>query len=260
MSGGGKEQTTKQEVDPRMAALLYGAPGDAGKGGLYGMATKLALENPSGINSRMRQGLDQQYNYLSSPQYTQMMQAMMGQGQNLMGRGVAGNPFNQGGSQGGGSFSGGFGGRQGGMGGMGFAPSYLPKLQQSSQAQSNTPDSQNMMRDPRRDGSFVRGSSMGGMGFGGGNYNNMSGGYNSGNYAPVEDHSSGNYAPVEERVFGSNYGNYAPVEDRSFGSGQSNYAPVEDRSFRNESGNYAPVEDRSGATGADPRMWSNEWW
>lgn len=105
MSSGAKETTQKQEIDPRMQALLYG---NGKSPGLYGQAQALYNANPSGMNDRMRQGLDTQYNYLTSPQYMQMMQQLMSTGGNLMGRGVAPNPYSKGGSMG-------FGGQQGQM-------------------------------------------------------------------------------------------------------------------------------------------------
>lgn len=100
MSGGAKESTQKQELDPRMQGLLYG---DGKSTGLFAQAQSLYNANPSGMNDRMRQGLDTQYNYLTSPQYMQMMQQLMSTGGGLMGRGVAGNPYASRGSMGFGS-------------------------------------------------------------------------------------------------------------------------------------------------------------
>lgn len=94
MSNKSKTETTKQEnkLDPRMDAAIYGS--------LLPRAQEL-LGQPA-INSRMRQGLDSQYNYLNSPLYSSIFNSMLGQGMNMMNQGVAGNPFTQGGMRRGG--------------------------------------------------------------------------------------------------------------------------------------------------------------
>jgi hypothetical protein len=85
MSNKTKTETTKQEnkLDPRMDAALYGS--------LLPRAQEL-LGQPA-INSRMRQGMDAQYNYLNSPLYSSIFNSMLGQGMNMMNQGVAGNPY-----------------------------------------------------------------------------------------------------------------------------------------------------------------------
>ncbi|MGL4890045.1 MAG: hypothetical protein ACRC52_04430, partial [Aeromonas veronii] len=82
----------KQELDPRMAAHLFGESGSAG---IFGAAKKLYEENPSGMNGTMRQGLNMARQELTDPMYRQSFDMMRGQGMNLMGAGVAGNPFMQ---------------------------------------------------------------------------------------------------------------------------------------------------------------------
>lgn len=201
MSGGGSEQSTKQEIDPRMAALLYGSGGNTG---LYGQAQALAAKNPSGINDRMRQGLDQQYNYLTSPQYTQGYQQLLGLGSNLMSKGAAGNPFT-----GGGGVS-----RSGSMG-FGAMPSYLPALQQQqAQQQQAAPMGQGGTEQRSAFGSATGGASGGGpqgympqgpssFGISGGQGYDPSAVWSGGGYvgAPVEDHSF-SQVPVDDHSTG----------------------------------------------------------
>lgn len=133
MSNKTKTDTTtseqKNKLDPRMDALLYG-DGTAGNTGFLNRATELSKQ--PAINDRMRQGLDAQYNYLQSPQYQAIFNQLLGGGQNLMGRGVAGNPFTRSGAGagGGGGMMQGFGAPQGG----GYQPNYTPS-QPSQQAQ-----------------------------------------------------------------------------------------------------------------------------
>lgn len=122
---GTTQSTQKQELDPRMQELLYG------QNGLFNRAQ--AVSNQPAINDRMRQGLDTQYAFLTSPGYTQDYQGMRSIGNSLMNRGVAGNPFNRGGNLG---FGGGWGQRQG-QAGQG-APSFLQALQKQ-QPQGQAP-------------------------------------------------------------------------------------------------------------------------
>jgi hypothetical protein len=140
MSNKTKTETTTQEqknkLDPRMDALLYGGNGTQG---LTQRATDLA--NQPAINSRMREGMDTQYNYLKSPLYQAIFNQMLGSGQNLMGRGVAGNPFTQSGAGlrqggGGGSPMQGFAAPQGGMG---YQQNYTPSPPQQAAPQQIAP-------------------------------------------------------------------------------------------------------------------------
>jgi hypothetical protein len=88
-SGGNQQtQTQTQNLDPRMANAVYGnlVPG----------ITDWYQDNKSGLNPIMLQGLNQQYNALQDP-FTSAGYNRMGQnGYNLMGGGVAGNPFTNG--------------------------------------------------------------------------------------------------------------------------------------------------------------------
>jgi hypothetical protein len=86
-------QTTQQEkMDPRMDRYVYGPDGQSGLlGSAFGLAQK-QLET-GGLNDMQRQGMDMQRQFLMSPQYQQGYGNMMGLGQNLMGAGIAGNPF-----------------------------------------------------------------------------------------------------------------------------------------------------------------------
>lgn len=92
-SSGGNSATTKSnELDPRMAALIYGTDG---KGGLLADAQSIYKQQMAqgGMNDMQRQGLDMKRQYLQSPQYTNSYQTMMNQGMNLMNSPIAGNPF-----------------------------------------------------------------------------------------------------------------------------------------------------------------------
>lgn len=119
---GTTQSTQKQELDPRMQELLYG------QNGLFNRAQ--AVSNQPAINDRMRQGLDTQYAFLTSPQYTQDYQGMRSIGNSLMNRGVAGNPFSRGGNLG---FGGGWGQQQG-QAGQGMQ-SFLQALQKQQPQQ-----------------------------------------------------------------------------------------------------------------------------
>lgn len=90
MSSKQKTETTSQKnsLDPRMEALLYGGNGQTG---ITQYAQALMGQNP--LNQRQQQGIDAQANYLQSPLYSNIFNAMLNQGSQLMGRGVAGNPF-----------------------------------------------------------------------------------------------------------------------------------------------------------------------
>ena len=91
-SKSGTQTTQQQKMDPRMDAYVYGPDGQSGLlGSAFGLAQK-QLET-GGLNDMQRQGMDMQRQFLMSPQYQQGYGSMMGLGQNLMGAGIAGNPF-----------------------------------------------------------------------------------------------------------------------------------------------------------------------
>lgn len=104
-----------------MEALLYGDNGLTGKAS--------ALANQPAINPRMRQGLDAMANYYQSPLYQSIFNQILGQGQSLMGQGVAPNPYQQTGLRRNPM------GRSGSMG-FGYQPNYTqqPQTQQTAQA------------------------------------------------------------------------------------------------------------------------------
>lgn len=92
-SGGGGESRSTQ-LDPRMANYIYGPNG---QGGLLDDAQsiyKQQMQN-GGLNDMQRQGMGMQYQYLTSPQYTQGAQSLYDMGAGLLSGGVAGNPFNR---------------------------------------------------------------------------------------------------------------------------------------------------------------------
>lgn len=93
--GGSKGATnqTKSNVksmDPRIEALYFGSDGS---GGLLGDLNKWYGENKSGINPDMQAGLNHMKSVYQSPLATQGYERMGNAGYDLMGRGVAGNPF-----------------------------------------------------------------------------------------------------------------------------------------------------------------------
>lgn len=93
MLGGDDEPATqKKELDPRIAKYVFGADDKSGLlGDAYGIYGKQMATG--GINDLQRQGLSMQQQYLMSPQYQQGNQSLYNLGMNLMGGGVAGNPF-----------------------------------------------------------------------------------------------------------------------------------------------------------------------
>ena len=94
---GGDDQTTTQQqrMDPRMDKYVYG---ENGQGGLLGDAFNLYQKQmgQGGMNPLMTAGLEAQRQFLTSPQYGLGFTNLMGLGQNLLGGGVAGNPFTSG--------------------------------------------------------------------------------------------------------------------------------------------------------------------
>jgi hypothetical protein len=98
-SGGGSNTATQQsQIDPRMAAYLYGS-GYGDPNSFLGAAQAQYKANPSGINPTMQQGLDMSKAALSDPAYSQSFQQMRSVGNGLLGGQVAGNPFTSGGQQ-----------------------------------------------------------------------------------------------------------------------------------------------------------------
>lgn len=81
--------TTKNYIDPRMEALLYG------QGGVIPNAQAWYNQNSTGLNSQMVQGMNNQWNQLGASK--QGFDQMQNLGMGLMGGGVAANPFTGGG-------------------------------------------------------------------------------------------------------------------------------------------------------------------
>lgn len=100
----GTSTTSEQKLDPRMDRYVYGADGQSG---LMGSAFDLAQQQlkTGGLNDLQRQGMDMQRQYLMSPQYQQGFGNMASLGQQLMGGGVASNPFTKGGGPAGNPFA-----------------------------------------------------------------------------------------------------------------------------------------------------------
>lgn len=91
-SGGGTTSSVANQIDPRMAAYLYGS-GYGDTNSLLGAAQQLYGQNKSGLNSTMQQGLAMQKNALNDPAYGQTYTQMRSLGNGLLSAGVAGNPF-----------------------------------------------------------------------------------------------------------------------------------------------------------------------
>ena len=83
-------QSNQKSMDPRVDKLYFG------EGGLLSNLNKWYGENKSGINPDMQAGLDQMRNVYKSPLATQGYERMAQSGYDLMGRGVAENPFTTG--------------------------------------------------------------------------------------------------------------------------------------------------------------------
>lgn len=91
-AGKGTSSSVANQIDPRMAAYLYGnGYGDANS--LLGAAQQWWSQNKSGLNPTMQQGLDMQKSALTDPAYGQAYTQMRNVGTGLLGSGVAGNPF-----------------------------------------------------------------------------------------------------------------------------------------------------------------------
>lgn len=98
LMGGDDEQTQTRQMDPRLDKYVYG---DTNNNGLLNDAFRVYGQQmqTGGLNDMQRQGLDMQYQFLTSPQYMGTAANMSNLGNSLMGGGVAGNPFLSGGMQ-----------------------------------------------------------------------------------------------------------------------------------------------------------------
>ncbi|WP_326538493.1 hypothetical protein [Pseudorhodoferax sp.] len=121
MGGGGSSssQTTTNEIDPRLAAYIYG---EDDKSGLLKDVSDWYQANKSGMNPQMAQGLNTQWAVLNDPTTMAGYQQMANLGSGLMGAPVMGNPFsdgrmslNSGAGQAGTNLGLGSGGQQGGQ-------------------------------------------------------------------------------------------------------------------------------------------------
>lgn len=96
---GGKKGATNQttsnakSMDPRVESMYFGSNGS---GGLLGDLNNWYSQNKSGLNSDMQAGLDHMKSVYQSPLATQGYDRMANTGYDLMGRGVAQNPFTSG--------------------------------------------------------------------------------------------------------------------------------------------------------------------
>src|SRR5574343_1465498 len=90
---GGKKGATNQvqsnakSMDPRVDAMYFG------QGGLLSDLNDWYAKNKTGLNPDMQAGLDHMRSVYQSPLATQGYERMGNVGYDLMGRGVAGNPF-----------------------------------------------------------------------------------------------------------------------------------------------------------------------
>lgn len=96
---GGKKGATNQttsnakSMDPRVESMYFGSNGS---GGLLGDLNNWYSQNKTGLNSDMQAGLDHMKSVYQSPLATQGYDRMANTGYDLMGRGVAQNPFTSG--------------------------------------------------------------------------------------------------------------------------------------------------------------------
>ena len=86
-------QNITRTLDPRLDDAYFGSNG---QGGLLGDLGAWYAQNKSGLNQQMLDGLNQQNAVYRSPLATRGYERMGQTGYNLMGRGVAGNPFTSG--------------------------------------------------------------------------------------------------------------------------------------------------------------------
>lgn len=91
-SGGSKNEQKSKVIDPRLGRFVYG---EDGKSGMVGDIASLYRQQMAqgGLNDMQRSGMEMQRQTLMSPQYTQGYDAMRSMGMNLMGGGIAQNPF-----------------------------------------------------------------------------------------------------------------------------------------------------------------------
>lgn len=85
------EGTKTSKLDPRMDPYVYG------DNGVLAQANKI-MQNQlaqGGLNDLQRMGLQTQQNWLQSPEYSQGFTHLKNLGLDLLGRGVASNPFNR---------------------------------------------------------------------------------------------------------------------------------------------------------------------
>lgn len=85
-NSGSKTQTSQQRMDPRMDPYVYG------NNGLLAGAADWFGRNRGG-NPLMNEGAQMQADFYKSPQYTQGFGQLRDTGLNLLGSGIAGNPF-----------------------------------------------------------------------------------------------------------------------------------------------------------------------
>ena len=83
------------KADPRMSLLLYG-DGTKENPGLLNQARSLYEQNPTGLNDRTRQGMNDQWGVLTDPALRQGYNNMSNLGSQLMNQPIAGNPFTDG--------------------------------------------------------------------------------------------------------------------------------------------------------------------
>lgn len=84
--------SSQYRMDSRLDPYVYGG---SNGGGLLSEAANLYRQQMAngGLNDNQRQGLEMQRQALTSPQYTQGLDAMRSQGFGLLNGGIAGNPF-----------------------------------------------------------------------------------------------------------------------------------------------------------------------
>lgn len=92
-SKGGGSQTVTNEIDPRLAAYIYGQEGD---GGFMKDLSTWYQANRSGMNDQMAQGLNTQWGVFNDPGTMAGYQQISSLGSGLMGAPVMGNPFSDG--------------------------------------------------------------------------------------------------------------------------------------------------------------------
>lgn len=86
-------QTNQKTMDPRVEAMYFGSNGS---GGLLGDLNNWYQANKTGLNPDMQAGIDHMRSVYQSPLATQGYDRMANSGYELIGRGVASNPFTSG--------------------------------------------------------------------------------------------------------------------------------------------------------------------